>query len=242
MSRTTNLALVSHGGGKNGDATALSQARQALAKRREELKDARATFEEANQQFMKVERLIVDKTPIENRIAELEKAHAALIAQWAKAGGDGTVPESPHVGEIERLKAELKRAETVNTGAKVALSQMHEALTASQQVSRDAIEAVRAAANDVLMERAAELAEELDLLEKRSALIRGHLVALQRHFQIEGYRRRTAGVYAPQVGRLIPRGPYELHGQAINAAVASWDSLADRLFDDPNAELQELKS
>ena len=91
----------------------------------------------------------------------------------------------------------------------------------------------------MLVETAAELAAELEQTERRAALARGQLTALQRHFELEGMRRRPVRDAAAAVGRMIPPGPYELAPQSINLAVGKWDDLAGRLFNDENAELEK---
>jgi hypothetical protein len=122
------------------------------------------------------------------------------------------------------------------------MARLQDELTGHQRATQAAIAAVREAAAGVLVDAAADLIAELEAGERRAALVRGQLVALQRHFELEGHRGSPTGVYAARIGRAMPKGPFELRQEAVNEAVTRWARLSDKLFNDVNAELQELKS
>jgi len=227
------LTLVSSNDGES----ALILARRNLAKRQQEWASANVDLHEAVEQQMRVERLIPDKQKISDRIQQLESEHVNLTEQWARKP-EGASPKLPHAAEIDRLRKELRDADDVATVTKPALVRMAEQITGCQDRCSRAIDSIRDAANGVLVELAVELATELEQLEQRTALTRGHLVALQRHFELEGMRGRHVSNLSSVIAQMIPRGPYELAPQSVNQIVNKWAAFAGHLFDDNKAELE----
>lgn len=239
IAKQTNLAVVSEDDKETEKP--LSPARQALVRAQRRRAEVQATQAEVVRQHRRIEGLTDGGKPaIEAKIAELEKRHAEIFEAWALQEG-GAPPEMPHSAEIAALKDKLKHAETVAAGAKAALARTNEELLACQDDCARAGEGVRDAAYGVLVEIAGALAAELAPLEERAALIRGHLLALQRHFELEGYRGRPGGNLSAVVGRMITRGPVEMAPQALNDAVGCWSVLAGRLVMDETAELEMEK-
>lgn len=234
MSKQT-LAIVT-----TDDASAPTPARRNLGKQQQRRSDATAALQEAVAQHQRVEKLIPNRQAITDRIHALENEQATLIEKWAMAG-EGDSPKLPHVAEIEELKKQLTEADNVAAGTRAALKRMVETITAYQHECSQAIENIRAAADDVLVEIAQELADELDPLERRVALMRAHLIALQRHFELEGMRGRPVGNLSSVIARLIPRGPFELAPQSVEQIAREWNAFAGHLFNDNTAELELTK-
>ena len=238
MSVMSKLAVVPTSD-ETSNETPLSQARENLAKRHKRRKEADAALQDIVAQHRRVEKLIPNKQVITDRLQELEAEHSALIENWAMIGdGDGGSPTLPHAAEIEQLKTKLHEADDVAVGTKSALGRLNEHMVACQYDCSQAINSIRAAADNVLVEYARELAEELEPLERRAALIRGHLVALQQHFILEGQRGRASGSHAGTVARMTPRGPFELSNQSINEITNKWNTFAGRLFTNENAKME----
>ena len=216
----------------------LSPARQDLLRARRRRADAQAAFEEITRQQRRIEALVDGKkAALDAKIAELEQQHEEIYAKWALRPDDPE-PELPHLDEIERLKKQSRHAEFKERSARAALAKMNDEMVAAQQWSAEAIAAIRAAANDVLLEVAADMVEELQKSERRSAALRGYLNALSRHFQLEGHRRNPGGELSNTVVRMIPRGPFELSEQGLNEAVGRWQALAGRLMTNETAEME----
>ena len=233
MTKQATLSVVP--ATNTAEAERLSPARQRLMQAYERRKDAMAAFEKATREHQRVERLIEDPKPIEDRIAKLEAENALLIEQWA-AGETAEPPKLPHTTEIEKLKAELRQAQAVAKGARAALIRMSEELTACQQDSARAIEATKSAADMVLVEIAGEFANLLGPLEERASLLRAALKALHTHFNFEEARGRPIGNLANTVGTMIPRSPDPLN--STEKLVGKWASLASRLFTDQQANME----
>jgi hypothetical protein len=215
----------------------LSPSRQRLVQAYEHRKVTNAAFEKATKEHRRVEALITDTKPIEDRIAELEAENAITIEQWALAGENAEPPKLPHTAEIDRLKSELRKAEVVAKGAKAALAHMNEELQACQQDSTRAIEAIKSAADMVLVDEiASEFAKLLGPLEERAVVLRAALKALQMHLQFEAARGRPIGNLANTVGTMIPRTPDSLN--SIEKLVGRWAALASRLFTDEQAKME----
>jgi len=217
--------------------TPLSGARAWLSRQYLRLAEARADFEACTNQFQKVEALIADPAPIKARLEALEAEHAADIEAWALGGGEGSPPQLQHATTIAALKAQLAQAEMISAAAKGALTKINGDVLACQADTQAAIKSVRSAADNVLVEIARQFAGELETAERRAALLRGSLFALQRFFELEGFRGRPIGDAAAAVRRAIPTGPFELAPASINKAVNDWKTLADRLMTDETAEL-----
>jgi hypothetical protein len=242
MAKLSVVAEVAAGVPDDQTKISLSPARQELIRAQQLRTAAQAAFAEATRQHRRVEALTDGGKPaIEARIVQLERAHTEIFEKWALTEG-GEPPAMPHAAEIAALKNKLPHAETVAAGAKAALARMNDELRACQEDSARAIERIRDAADGVLVEIAGELAAELETLEKRAALVRGYLLALQRHFELEGHRGRPVNNLQSVVGRMIPRGPLEMAQPGINAAVQNLSALANGLINDPSAQLTELKS
>jgi chromosome segregation ATPase len=234
MTKQATLSVVP--ATNTAEAERLSPARQRLMQAYERRKDAMAAFEKATREHQRVERLIEDPKPIEDRIAKLEAENAILIEQWAVSGETAEPPKLPHTTEIETLKAELHQAQAVAKGARAALVRMSEELTACQRDSARAIEAIKSAADMVLVEIAGEYADLLRPLEERASLLRAALKALHTHFNFEEARGRPLGNLANTVGTMIPRSPDPLN--STEKLVGKWASLASRLFTDQQANME----
>ncbi len=214
----------------------LSSSRQRLVQAYERREVANAQFAEATKQHRRVENLLVDPKPIEQKIADLEAENAAFIENWALSSS-GVAPKLPHTTEIETLKAELRQAEIVAKGAKAALARMNEELSACQQDSTRAIEGIKSAADMVLVEIASEYADMLGPLEERGVVLRAALKALQMHLQFEGARGRPIGNLANTVGSMIPRSP-DPALTSIEKLVGRWAACASRLFTDAQSTME----
>lgn len=215
---------------------ALSPARQRLVEARERREAATAAFSKATKEHQRVERLITDTKPIEDRIAELEAENAAYVENWALSGS-GAAPKLPHTTEIDQLRVELHQAEAVAKGARAALARMNDELTACQQDSTRAIEAIKSAADMVMLETASEYADMLGPMEERVAVLRVALKALQMHLQFEAARGRPLGNLANTVGSMIPRSP-DPALTSIEKLVGRWAALSSRLFTDEQASME----
>ncbi len=230
----TNLAVVT-------EESALSPARQDLANAIARKAAAQTVQTEIMRQHQKIEAKISAGDAVRAKIDELQSVHTVMIKDHCLAGEDTPHPQLPHVAEIERLTAALPQADAVAAGASAALAQLNEKLTACQATVAQAIEAIKAAADQVLVESAAAMARELEQTERRAAQLRGELIALQRHFFLEGFRRRQVGDAQMAVARLIPKGPLEMMPQSIELAVSKWSELASQLFTNENAELEQTR-
>jgi hypothetical protein len=73
----------------------------------------------AVENFNKVERLVPSRTAPIDAISTYTagEAHAALIEQWALAGGEGDPPPNPHTAEIQSLQDDLRTAGTRRAAA-----------------------------------------------------------------------------------------------------------------------------
>jgi hypothetical protein len=218
------------------EAAPLSPARQRLVQAYGHRKATTAAFEKATTEHRRVENLIADPKPIEQKIAELEAENAVCIENWALSGS-GAAPKLPNTIEIEKLKDELRQAQIVTKGAKAALVHMNDELQACQRDSTRAIEGIRSAADMVLVEIAGEYADMLGPLEERAALLRVALKALQQHLQFEGARGRPIGNLANTVGTMIPRSP-DPALTSIEKLVGKWAALASRLFTDQQSTME----
>jgi hypothetical protein len=221
----------------NVPVSGLSPARHRLVEAYERRKDAMAAFERASKEHRRVEALVTDTTPIGQKIADLEAANTEFIENWALSG-DNTPPKLPHTHEIDRLKAELRQAEAVAKGARAALVRMNDELQACQQDSAKAIEAIKSAADMVLVDEiAAEYADMLGPLEERAALLRAALKALQMHLQFEGARGRPIGNLANTVGSMIPRSP-DPGSHSIEKLIGKWAAFSSRLFTNEQSQME----
>jgi len=214
----------------------LSPSREKLARRIKERVEAGEALAEAVRQQQRVEKLIPDKTPILNRIAELERSQSEEIERWAIDGTSETPPQLPHALEIEQLKKQLKEAEAIEPGARAAAARMIEEIQACQEDSRRAVEAIHSATDSVIYDHAAQLVEELRELDRQAALKRAALTACAEYFLREG-RTRPVGNIASTISREIPQS-LELAPQSINQIVGKWAAFSSRLFVDPNAALE----
>ena len=232
MSKQTNLAVVTE---------ELSPARRDLADAQSQKARAQAAQEEVMRQHQRIESKLNAGPALRARIDQLQAEHTKLIEQWMLAGSDAPHPVLPHAVEITELVAELAQADGLEKGAQSALAKINSELTACQATVAQAIEAIKAAADQVLVESAAAMARELEQTERRAAQLRGELIALQRHFFLEGFRRRQVGDAQMAVARLIPKGPLEMMPQSIELAVSKWSELASQLFTNENAELEQTR-
>jgi hypothetical protein len=214
---------------------ALSPARQRLVEAYSRREAASAQFADATKQYSRVENLLVDPKPIEQKIADLEAENAAFIENWALSAS-GAAPKLPHTMEIEKLKAELRQAEIVAKGAKAALARMYEDLQAAQAESVRAVEGIKSAADQVLLEVADEFAKMLRPIEERAALLRVALKSLQQHFLFEGARGRPVGNLSNAIAGMIPRSHEPV--PQIDKIMGKWTSLASRLFTDPQSQME----
>ena len=235
MTKQATLSVVPAANAAEAENAQLSTARQQLVQAYERREAVMAAFEKATREHQRVERLITDPKPIEQKIADLEEKNTEFIENWALSG-DNTPPKLPHTAEIETLRAELRKQEAVAKGARSALARMSDELQACQQDSVRAIEGIRSAADMVLVEIAGEFADMLGPLEERAALLRASLKALQMHLQFEGARGRPLGNLANTVGTMIPRSPDPLN--SIEKLVGRWAALASRLFTDEQASME----
>jgi DNA repair exonuclease SbcCD ATPase subunit len=234
MTKQATLSVVP--ATNTAEAEQLSPSRQRLVQAYERRVAAMAAFEKATKEHQRVERLITDTKPIDDRIAELEAENSAFIEQWALSGS-GATPKLPHTTEIDRLKAELHHAEAVAKGARTALARMNDELQACQQDSARAVEGIKSAADMVLLEIASEYADLLGPLEERAALLRVALKALQQHFNFEGARGRPIGPLANTVGSMIPRSP-DPSSHSIEKLIGKWAAFASRLFTDEQSQME----
>jgi hypothetical protein len=216
---------------------ALSPSRQRLVEAYSRREAANAAFERATKEHRRVEGLIADTKPIEDRIAELEAENAITIEDWAVSGESAEPPQLPHTAEIERLRAELRLAEAVAKGARAALARRNDELQNCQRESIRSVEAIKSAADMVLVEIAAEYADMLGPLEERAALLRGALKALQTHLQFEGARGRPIGNLANTIGTMLPRSPGPA-SHSMEKLVGKWAALASRLFTDEQSNME----
>jgi seryl-tRNA synthetase len=216
---------------------ALVRARRYLGKRQKDRADAQAALEQAVAQHRRVEKLMPNRQAITEKIQTLEKSQAVQIEQWAIAG-EGDSPKLPHVAEIEELKKQLSDADIKAAGTKAALDRMIETIRAYQEDNARCIDQIRDAADRVLVELASEIAEELDPLEHRAALLRASLIALQRYFEMEGQRGRRVGDLGSVIARMIPSGPFQVAPQSIEAIAHKWNAFSGRLFNDNKATME----
>ena len=230
----TNLAVVT-------EESALSPARQDLANAIARKAAAQGAQEEVMRQHQRIELKLAAGPALRARIDSLQAEHTALIERWMLLDDGTPHPTLPHAVEIQELVAELAQADGLEKGANAALARLNEQLTARQRDVATAIEAIKAAADQVLVESAAAMARELEQTERRAAQLRGELIALQRHFFLEGFRKRQVGDAQMAVGRLMPKGPYEMAPQSIELAVSKWSELASQLFTNENAELEQTR-
>jgi len=168
-----------------------------------------------------------------------------LIEQWAvqqavqQAGDSAAPPDLPHVGEIERLQAELRQADTLAAGAKAALPRLAEEIAGCQADAARSLESMHQAAAGVLLEEAELLAAELSKHEAAAARLMAKLVALARHFQLESHRgRQGAAPCAAAIDKMIPPRP-SLDSSAVEGGISAWKSFTNRLFGDENATFEE---
>lgn len=234
MTANAKLSVVESG----AETAPLSPSRENLTRAFARRADAQAAFEEIMRQHGRIEALIDGrKAALDAEIAELEQRHEEIYKAWALQQG-GSEPQLPHLDAIEALKKQSRQAELKETSARAALAEMNDEMVLAQQDSAAAIAAVRGAANSVLLEVAADMVEELQKSERRSAALRGYLSALSRHFQLEGMRRMPGGELSNTVVRMMPKGPFELSEPGINEAVGRWQALADRLMSNEAAEME----
>jgi hypothetical protein len=218
-----------------------SPSRQSLVRAQARRADAQAAFEEVMRQHRRIECLIDGKkAALDARIAELEREHEEILTAWALRQGaqQDAEPELPHLDEIDALKKQSRQAEMKERSARAALAKMNDEMVVAQQCSAEAIAAIRSAANAVLLDVAAGMAEELQRSERRSAALRGYIKALARHFELEGHRRNPGGELAGGVVQMLPRGPFELSEPGLKEAAERWRALADRLMTNVNAEME----
>jgi hypothetical protein len=222
----------------------LSPARLELRKAQARRAEAQDAFEAVSKMHARVERLIDgQKAIIDTKIAELEKQYEEIYSQWAlrqasQATSQDGEPELPHLDEIEALKKQSRQAEMKEKSARDALSKINEQFTLAQEYSQQAIHAVRGAANQVLLEIAGDMVEELQKNERRSAALRGYLGALSRFLILQGHRRLPGAELSNTVVQMIPRGPFLLTDAGINDAVQRWHSLADEMMRDEKATME----
>jgi hypothetical protein len=219
------------------DESGLVRARHYLAKRQKDRADAQAALEQAVAQHRRVEKLMPNRQAITEKIQTLEKSQAVQIEQWAIAGEDDS-PKLPHVAEIEQLKKQLSDADIAAAGTTAALNRMLETIRAYQEDNARCIDQIRDSADRVLVELASEIAKELDPLEHRAALLRASLIALQRHFEMEGQRGRPVGNFASIIASMIPDGPFQLAPQSIEHIANKWNAFSGRLFNDNKATME----
>jgi hypothetical protein len=160
---------------------------------------------------------------------------APPIEEWAAAGGEGEAPKNPHTAEIATLQDDLRSAEQVAAGASAALVKLQQGLRSHQSDVQHCIALVRDACDAVMLEDAVAAAAELKAADCRQAWLRGHLLGLQRHFQLHGgrYAGCLDGLFDPR-GGLVPTD------EVTNVATQKWKVFADCLFSDPAARLAEL--
>lgn len=228
----TNLAVVT-------EESALSPAREQLQRAIAAKASAQQAQENIMRQHQTIEAKINASAEIRAKIDAMQSEHTTLLAD---AMLNGTTPPSlPHVAEVARLESELPAADAVAKAGRAALANLNQQLTTAQKSVATAIEAIRGAADQVLVESAAAMARELEQTERRAAQLRGELIALQRHLQLEGFRKRQVGEAQMAVGRLMPKGPLEMMPQSIELAVSKWSELASQLFTNENAELEQTR-
>jgi hypothetical protein len=219
----------------------LSPARQRLADAIARRQACNEAVEQVACQHQRIEAKIAAGPALRAKIDALQAEHTALIEKWMLAGEDTRHPALPHAVEIAELVAELERAVSLENGAKAALARLNEQLTGHQRDAANAIEGIKSAADAVLVETAAAMAKELETVELRAGLLRGQLMALRRHFELEQMRHRPVAEPAGAVARMIPRGPYEMAPQSIEVATNKWSDLASQLFTNVTAEMEQTR-
>ena len=213
----------------------LSPTRQALASARKVRAAASSILETASGAQQRAERLLAAPAPLKARLAELERSAAAVIETWARNGTGGT-PTLPGGDELDGLRREINEAERV---AEAALAETIPALArdiaAAQSSAQAAIDHMREAAAAILVEEAAAMVAELIETERHAATLRGHLRALQHHFQLDAMRGNKGVVSFPDLIRKKVPERIAMTDQEIQRVAPKWTAYAERLLADETA-------
>lgn len=212
----------------------LSPARQALASARKVRAAASSILETAATAQQRAERLLAAPAPLKARLAELEREAAAAVEVWARGGSGGT-PTLPGSDETDTLRREIGEAERVAEAARAAIPALARDIATAQADAQAAIDHMREAAAAILVEEADAMVVELIETERRAATLRGHLRALQHHFQLDAMRgnRGVAG-FQDLIRKKVPEriGPTEPEMQRV---ATRWTAYAERLLADETA-------
>jgi chromosome segregation ATPase len=212
----------------------LSPARQALANARKVRAAASSILETASAAQQRAERLLAAPAPLKARLAELERSAAGIVEAWAR-GGTGGSPMLPGGDELDGLRRDINEVERVAEAARAAIPALAKDIAAAQSSAQAAVDHMREAAAAILVEEADAKVAELIETERRAATLRGHLRALQHHFQLDAMRgnRGVAG-FQDLIRKKVPEriGPTEPEMQRI---ATRWTAYAERLLADETA-------
>lgn len=217
----------------------LSPARQALASARKVRAAASSILETAATAQQRAERLLAAPAPLKARLAELERSAAGVVEAWARNGTGGS-PTLPGGDELNDLRRQIADAERVADAARSAIPALARDIAKAQADAQAAIDRMREAAAAILVEEADAMVAELIDAERRAATLRGHLRALQHHFQLDAMRGNKGVVGFPDlIRKKVPEriGPTEPEMQRV---ATRWTTYAERLLADETTAISNL--
>jgi len=212
----------------------LSPARQALASARKGRAAASSILETASTAQQRAERLLAAPSPLKARLAELERSAAGVVEAWAR-GGTGGTPSLPGGDELDGLRRDINEAERVAEAARAAIPALARDIATAQADAQAAIYRMREAAAAILVEEADAMVVELVETERRSATLRGHLRAMQHHFQIDAMRGNKGVVGFPDLIRKKVPERIVLTDPEIQRIAPKWTAYTERLLADEAA-------
>ncbi len=212
----------------------LSPARQALASARKVRAAASSILETAATAQQRAERLLAAPAPLKARLAELERSAAGIVEAWAR-GGTGGSPTLPGGDELDGLRRDINEAERVAEAAKAAIPALARDIAAAQSSAGAAVDRMREAAAAIMIEEADTMVAELIETERRAATLRGHLRALQHHFQLDAARGNRGVAGFPDLIRKKLPERILMTDPEVQRVAPKWTAYAERLLADETA-------
>ena len=179
----------------------LSPARQALASARKVRAAASSIHESATAAQQRAERLLAAPAPLKAKLAELDREASAAVEAWARAGTGGSPDASGRRRPPTPRAAILAKPSACAEAARAAIPSLAADIAAAQSSASAAVDRMREAAAAILVEEADTMVTELIETERRAATLRGHLRALQHHFQLDAMRGNKGVVGFPDLIR-----------------------------------------
>lgn len=210
----------------------LSPARQALADAQAALTAAGEKHKINHDRHQALLAITQRPDPIRAQLAEAEAAHAAALGEWASNGASGDSPAAP--ATLTKLTTALAVAEREAAAAQAAAEAFESKLAESLAASNAALEGLRRARGQVLLEIAKPLVARFREAQSEATALREHLAGFGRlgpSPELPDYSPIMTAINAAIDFRPV------LERDGAEASRQAWRDVIAALAGDPTAEL-----